>query len=620
MKQMYLILGSAVCMLALACTKETPVLIEESPVKLVPITFTVDNQATKTSLDYYNEKAVIWTSGDRVAIFDNNGGKVENQSFEVANDKIEAMVHDGATEFYALYPYNASATISGNNVVTTYIPSEQTAVEGSFGNNVNVAVAHTTTEDKLLTFKNTCALLKFTIGMDNVQSITITANGDYHMTGRSSITYSDGSVTSVSCEGSHSVTLTGPLTNGSTYFVAVAPQTYYGGISMMIVKTGGTVLVRKGDSELVTEMGTIKSLGTLSTGFTECDGYYGAYKAGMPLEICGEYIAAGGTCKLVDVGTGEGTYDLVKDSEDKNIIHGYNGIVFVKGSKQCILGSQANVYSGGKKLVIVGNTPGQRANINSNGQKIVIAASSSLFMRNVQFTSTTNYSLSPGSATVGKIYIDDCTLPGDKQLVYTSGSGGANSIKITNCLISLPATVGSNKMQLVALGNMVVDNYGELVFSNNIVVSPSTPNELQFITSSPTGSSATSPSTRIEIKNNVFYNCLHDNGLLSIKTVPSAMIEGNIFFIASSATNKQKVLVIHDKLEDTSGISWTSNCYYYGGSNSASLSYAKNGPGNSSSDFLSDVTLLAESPFSSFDTSTGAYVLKPDYVGYGPQK
>lgn len=619
MKQMNLILGGAVCILALACTKEAPV-VQETPVKLVPITFAVDNQATKTSLDYDNEKAVNWTDGDRVAIFDNNGGKVENQSFEVANDKIEAMVHDGATKFYALYPYNASATISGNVVVTTYIPSEQTAVTGSFGNNVNVAVAYTTTSEKSLSFKNTCALLKFTVEMDDVQSITITANGDYPMSGRSSITYSDGIVTKVSCEGSHSVTLTGPLTNGSTYFVAVAPQTYTGGIFMMIVRTDGTVLYKKGTSDLVAEMGTIKSLGTLSydstgtdpTKFKECDGLYGAYQAGMPLEICGEIVSSN-NYKLVPVGDGDETYDIKPD------LNGYDGIVFVKGSKPCSLTESAVNVGQDKRLVVVGNTPGQKLKLSTNGTKRfnINKAGASVYFKNVQFTAVGNYALSPGNFYIGKVFFDDCLLPGEKQLIYTSTGGGAESIRITNCKISLPSTVSDGKMQTNALGTTTTENYKEFVFRNNTVWSSSSTHiKFQFVTSSSSSTltDESSLDTRVDISNNVFYNCLFNAGIVSFKKVKQAKIEGNIFRVSNNADANQKVLSIWG--EQNEGISWTDNCYYYGGTSAnATFTYARIGD-----TFMTNVLRLADDPFKSFDLETGEYELYSDYVGYGPQK
>lgn len=78
------------------------------------------------------------------------------------------------TEVMAVYPY-ASGGYAGNfdkmTVTNVAIPSEQTAVAGSYDPSAAVAVAYTT--DDKLKFKNAHSLLKFTMGSDGVKNVTI---------------------------------------------------------------------------------------------------------------------------------------------------------------------------------------------------------------------------------------------------------------------------------------------------------------------------------------------------------------------------------------------------------------------------------------------------------------
>ena len=78
------------------------------------------------------------------------------------------------TEVLAVYPY-ASGACSGNfddmYVSNVTIPSEQTAVAGSYDPNAAIAVAHST--NTTLKFKNATALLKFTMGSSGVKNVTV---------------------------------------------------------------------------------------------------------------------------------------------------------------------------------------------------------------------------------------------------------------------------------------------------------------------------------------------------------------------------------------------------------------------------------------------------------------
>lgn len=74
----------------------------------------------------------------------------------------------------AVYPY-ASGAYNGDlddlYVSNVEIRSEQTAVAGSYDPDAAVAIAYST-NDKL-SFKNACALLKFTMGSSGIKNVTV---------------------------------------------------------------------------------------------------------------------------------------------------------------------------------------------------------------------------------------------------------------------------------------------------------------------------------------------------------------------------------------------------------------------------------------------------------------
>lgn len=78
------------------------------------------------------------------------------------------------TEVMAVYPYGSGGyggDFEKMCVTNVEIPSVQNAVSGSYDPDAAVAIAHTV--DDKLKFKNACALLKFTMGSNNVKNVTV---------------------------------------------------------------------------------------------------------------------------------------------------------------------------------------------------------------------------------------------------------------------------------------------------------------------------------------------------------------------------------------------------------------------------------------------------------------
>lgn len=88
------------------------------------------------------ENKVKWLGGEEISIFngDNNYKFTNTTEGESATAVFHGELTATTNEFYALYPYNENAAISteGSVIITTNLPANQTAVAGTFANNLNI--------------------------------------------------------------------------------------------------------------------------------------------------------------------------------------------------------------------------------------------------------------------------------------------------------------------------------------------------------------------------------------------------------------------------------------------------------------------------------------------------
>ena len=134
-----------------------------------------DGVDTKAVLDGNVSK---WHGEETIALVGKNGSHKFKASVEgVSSQATFVYAGEGEydeTEVLAVYPY-ASGAYSGDFddicVSGVTIPSEQTAVAGSYDPNAAIAVAHST--NTTLKFKNAVSLLKFTMGSAGVKNVTI---------------------------------------------------------------------------------------------------------------------------------------------------------------------------------------------------------------------------------------------------------------------------------------------------------------------------------------------------------------------------------------------------------------------------------------------------------------
>lgn len=255
MKKSILYLSLAV--LAVSCAKEiNPGTPEQN---LAPMQFDISVEATKTSLAS-DGKSVNWIEGDKVAIFDGGTGAKEfTVQSSGAASSLSGSADPEASDYYAVYPY-AGAEMA-ENMFSSSIPSQQIVTAGSMADDCAVLIAKA--EDDKLYFKNVTTLVKFSLDVENVRSLTLIGNNNEKIAGTFSIDWNSGDPVVTSTSPEMTVTLRDAssadgndaadldLAKGDYYFT-ILPVTFEKGFSVILGMNDGTqkIVKRSSDVEL----------------------------------------------------------------------------------------------------------------------------------------------------------------------------------------------------------------------------------------------------------------------------------------------------------------------------------------------------------------------------------
>ena len=264
-----------VAMTAVSCAQEMDTPVADGTVKF---TASFDAAATKAVLKPgADESKVEWEAGDQVSVLAAGANYLFAAQTPGATTTLvtEATGVPAEGQFYAVYPYDADATLA-EGVITTELPAEQTAVLGSFS--THLAVAQTTGSN--LAFKNVCGLVKVNVSSDNVTSVVFKGNSGEIVAGAINVAVTDAPAwTAVAEQGDTTVTLL-PAAGKSVieagdYYFAVLPQTFAAGFKVTAHKNDGYAVVRNVEAEVTVARADIvagKSFGISGQG-TEASPY-----------------------------------------------------------------------------------------------------------------------------------------------------------------------------------------------------------------------------------------------------------------------------------------------------------------------------------------------------------
>ena len=271
MKTRYYIMIAFAAIAAAACSKE----LEESVSGNVKTEGTVrefsvamEQPVTRTVLN--SDFSVSWVSGDKISVFAGSDNKEFTlNSIDTDGKGIFSGEADGS-DFYLLYPYNASASISAG-VITTVLPCDQTGIAGTFAPGLNQSVAHT--DGASVTMSNVFGLIEFTLSRSDIASVTISSTTHEYLTGKVEISIDGSGIPSCALvNGTRYVSVhpEGSTFAPGTYYAAVLPGTYSNGL-VMTLTTASKAAVRKNTSSAKVKRSHILGAGTVDSGLTLSD-------------------------------------------------------------------------------------------------------------------------------------------------------------------------------------------------------------------------------------------------------------------------------------------------------------------------------------------------------------
>ena len=187
--------------------------------------------APETKTVRQEDGSVWWSPGDEISLFtgegDNGGYKLTStNTAPAANVDFVGEIGDKPenASYIAIYPYNTSNRVSGQNVYAT-IPSNQVAKEGTFENELFVSIAVSDNEN--LFFHNICSGIKFSVSTPGIKKVVITNRDNSTFSGIVQYNLESGSISSGSSN--NSVTVTAPnetgFETGKYYYAVIYPTT-----------------------------------------------------------------------------------------------------------------------------------------------------------------------------------------------------------------------------------------------------------------------------------------------------------------------------------------------------------------------------------------------------------
>lgn len=228
--------------LSLGCTRET-ININETHIEGEFTLYATSGEQEETRTVLQQDGRVFWSPGDCITVFYGNiPGKFTSTNTKPAasaefTGSLGSFTLDGKTEFKAIYPYSDNIVMpSDEGILSIYLPPEQTAVEGTFADDLFICVAKS--KDVNLHFYNVCGGVSFSLAREDIKKVVFRGNNKETLAGTMFVDFTADGIPQVIdfTAGRSSVTLSAPdgetLKKGSWYYLVSAPQVLSKGYTM----------------------------------------------------------------------------------------------------------------------------------------------------------------------------------------------------------------------------------------------------------------------------------------------------------------------------------------------------------------------------------------------------
>ena len=238
----------------------------ESATKVMTFTATQegDEQSTRAAISTSDSKVINWEEGDQISIFDGTN----NKQFTLKDGKgtPNATFTGEALEsgsYTAVYPYQSTASLSGNDVTNVTLPATQTATDNSFDKNAALMMAQS--NSNTLNFKNVVGYVKVKPTFNCTRIDLKAFDNSAVLAGTGTVSYNNGKPTldlSNAETKDYAITLTGDIKADNYYYIAVPPVTLKAGWTIKFTTKDGTkVYSRKGTKDITFTRNMVTDLG-----------------------------------------------------------------------------------------------------------------------------------------------------------------------------------------------------------------------------------------------------------------------------------------------------------------------------------------------------------------------
>ena len=239
----------------------------------VTLTAYQENTGTKAEINSENSKLINWIKDDAITVIDGEGNNVKftlTDGAGTTTGTFESEEASLATSYTALYPYQKDVTLHTAFNITTLkgvvLKSEQTAVPGSFDPEAALMTGTTGDGSTNLSFKNIVGFVKLTPAV-SCKKITLTGTSSAALAGTADITMNNEGlpVASVKDKASSSVSISGDIEAGETYYIAIFPAEMES-FSLTFTASDGQNTCKSSSKPLTIKRNYVTSLGEVEGG------------------------------------------------------------------------------------------------------------------------------------------------------------------------------------------------------------------------------------------------------------------------------------------------------------------------------------------------------------------
>ena len=235
--------------------------------ELITFSAVQEGTATKAEISQSDSKVINWSTGDAITVYDGGGNSVRFGLTEGAGGtraSFSGKITQTAESYLALSPYQGGTFSDDGKIEFVTMKAKQTAVAGSFDPETALMVSKTAPGGTSMSFRNVVGYVKVTPQFDCEMISLISEDSSDLLAGTVSIDYNDGEpVVTVSDDGTNSVSISGDIVAGKTYYIAVLPGTLKSGFRLVFFAKDGKEAIKSTTNPLKIKRNTVANLGSV---------------------------------------------------------------------------------------------------------------------------------------------------------------------------------------------------------------------------------------------------------------------------------------------------------------------------------------------------------------------